>query len=83
MFFSKMIWLMAMAMVLSASSVFGENKSPKVVVVGAGLAGLTTAVRLQQKGMDVDVYEARNRVGGRILTAKVAANVWNWGTEYP
>lgn len=41
----------------------------KVVVVGAGLAGLTAAWRLYQKGYDVAVYEARPRVGGRVHTA--------------
>ena len=51
---------------ISASSLFG-----KVVVVGAGLSGLTAAYRLQQKGFDVDVYEARNRVGGRVFSVNV------------
>lgn len=50
------------------TSLFAE---PKVVVVGAGIAGLTTAYRLQQEGIDVLLYEARNRVGGRILTAMI------------
>jgi len=40
-----------------------------VVVVGAGLSGLTTAKRLRDVGADVAVYEARKRVGGRVLTA--------------
>lgn len=41
----------------------------KVAVIGAGLAGLTAAYRLLQNNIHVDVYEARNRVGGRVLTA--------------
>ncbi|MCI0616191.1 FAD-dependent oxidoreductase, partial [bacterium] len=48
-----------------------EEKQPAVVVIGAGLAGLTTAYRLQQKGIAVHVYEARNRVGGRIFTVRL------------
>ncbi|MCC5614366.1 FAD-dependent oxidoreductase [Nostoc sp. CHAB 5836] len=39
---------------------------PKVLVVGAGIAGLTAAYRLRQAGVTVDIIEARNRVGGRI-----------------
>lgn len=50
---------------------FAETKAPKVVIVGAGIAGLTTAYRLHQKGVDVHVYEARKRVGGRIFTALI------------
>ncbi|MGK5595505.1 MAG: FAD-dependent oxidoreductase [Parachlamydiaceae bacterium] len=41
---------------------------PQIVVIGAGLAGLTTAYRLYNAGMDVGVYEARPRIGGRIFT---------------
>lgn len=37
-----------------------------VVVIGAGVTGLTAAWRLQQAGRDVVVLEARDRVGGRL-----------------
>ena len=43
-------------------------KRKHVVVVGAGLAGLTCARQLQQLGFRVTVLEARDRVGGRVLT---------------
>lgn len=39
-----------------------------VVVVGAGVTGLTAAYRLHQQGRSVVVLEARDRVGGRLLT---------------
>jgi len=38
----------------------------RVVVIGAGMAGLTTALRLTQKDHEVTVLEARDRVGGRV-----------------
>ncbi|MED4582627.1 NAD(P)-binding protein [Brevibacillus choshinensis] len=44
------------------------NTSPRVAVVGAGLAGLTCAYRLKQAGILVDVYEASTRVGGRCFS---------------
>ena len=40
----------------------------RVVVLGAGLAGMTTALDLRDAGWDVVVLEARNRVGGRVHT---------------
>ncbi|WP_205471820.1 NAD(P)/FAD-dependent oxidoreductase [Nocardioides sp. SYSU D00038] len=42
-----------------------------VVVVGAGVTGLTAAYRLEQAGLAVAVLEARDRVGGRLLTQDV------------
>jgi monoamine oxidase len=38
----------------------------KVVVIGAGLAGLSAARELQRAGAEVVVVEARDRVGGRV-----------------
>ena len=44
--------------------------SPRIVVVGAGLAGLTCAYRLKQAGLNAHVYEASGRVGGRCWTIR-------------
>jgi putrescine oxidase len=47
----------------------GETMSTHdVIVVGAGVTGLTAAYRLTQAGQDVLVLEARARIGGRLLT---------------
>jgi len=37
-----------------------------VVIIGAGLAGLTTAVVCRESGLDVCVLEAQSRIGGRV-----------------
>lgn len=44
------------------------KKYGKVIVIGAGIAGLAAAQQLQQFGLEVIVLEARDRVGGRIAT---------------
>ncbi|WP_394275754.1 FAD-dependent oxidoreductase [Luteococcus sp.] len=42
-----------------------------VIVVGAGVTGLSCAARLHQQGLDVLVLEAGDRVGGRVTTDEV------------
>ena len=42
-----------------------------VIVVGAGVSGLSAAKVLADKGADVLVLEARDRVGGRTWTVQV------------
>ena len=42
------------------------ERVPRVVVVGAGIAGLAAAAGLSERGVDVDVLEARDHLGGRV-----------------
>ncbi|TQS45061.1 flavin monoamine oxidase family protein [Cryptosporangium phraense] len=53
-----------------------------VVVVGAGLSGLTAARNLQQRGLSVRVFEATGRVGGRVKSAQVAGAVVDLGGTF-
>ncbi len=45
-------------------------EAPRVAIIGAGLAGLTCAYRLAQRGIASSLYDARERVGGRCFTAR-------------
>jgi monoamine oxidase len=47
-----------------------QSAGKRIVVVGAGLSGLTTARALAASGADVTVVEARDRIGGRIWTSR-------------
>ena len=46
----------------------GRPGDPRIAIVGAGIAGLTAAWQLRKKGLKATVYEARGRVGGRMLS---------------
>jgi monoamine oxidase len=43
----------------------------RIAVIGAGFAGLTAATRLHCAGYDVTVFEARDRVGGRVWSQEI------------
>jgi monoamine oxidase len=46
------------------------SQQPRIVVVGAGLAGLAATYRLQQAGYQPELYEASTRAGGRCWSVK-------------
>ena len=51
-------------------------RRPSVIIVGAGLAGLSAADTLVSTGFDVTVLEARSRVGGRVVTWRFPGGQW-------
>ena len=58
------------ALILARSSDPVRSKPVSVVIIGAGIAGLSAAQALTQKGHAVTVLEARKRIGGRIHTSR-------------
>ncbi len=59
-----------------------------VLIVGAGLSGLSAAIHLQKDGLNVRVIEASDRAGGRVKTDKVNGFLLDRGfqvflTSYP
>lgn len=56
---------------LIASSSLGNffiGKKPKVIIIGAGFAGLSAAYYLYKKKIDFTVLESRNRISGRVFS---------------
>jgi monoamine oxidase len=53
-----------------ASAIITKGPAKKVLVLGAGMAGLVAAYELTQLGHDVTVLEARTRSGGRVHTLR-------------
>ncbi|HOX69981.1 MAG TPA: NAD(P)/FAD-dependent oxidoreductase, partial [Burkholderiaceae bacterium] len=61
-----------------------------VAIIGGGLCGLALAHSLQARGSDWRLYEARERLGGRVLTAKASDGTpvdlgptWFWPDSQP
>ena len=78
--------LLKFALYATASSLFSSKlnaknnnilKDKKIVVVGAGISGLSAAKKLTQYGAKVKVLEANNYIGGRIKTD------WSFGNDAP
>jgi len=65
---------LATAGMLVASSSRGSffiGRKPKVVIIGAGFAGLSAAYYLHKKGIEFVVLEARNRISGRVFSLTI------------
>ena len=59
-----------------------DTRNVDVVVVGAGLSGLSAARNLVKAGLSVSVLEARDRVGGRTLLGTVGKGRFDMGGQF-
>ena len=57
------------------------SRSAEVLVVGAGLAGLSAAITLESAGVDVMVIEASDRAGGRIASDEINGFICDRGFQ--
>jgi monoamine oxidase len=70
---------------VAAAKTATAARSADVIVVGAGLAGLTAARAVRRSGRSVIVLEARTRVGGRCFSRSIgpgASDVANMGATF-
>jgi monoamine oxidase len=69
--FLKRSVLTAAGLTLSRSALAFAGVAPrKIIIIGAGMAGLSAAYELTQLGHDVTILEARTRPGGRVQTLR-------------
>ncbi|KAF1815026.1 FAD/NAD(P)-binding domain-containing protein [Eremomyces bilateralis CBS 781.70] len=57
-------------------------RKPRVLIVGAGVSGLRCADVLLASGVDVTIYEARNRIGGRLAQASLRGHTVDLGPNW-
>src|ERR687888_76312 len=57
--------------------------TPRIAIVGGGIAGLTAALTLQDKGVASDVYESSGRLGGRMRAdwTEFGTSFWAGGQQ--
>lgn len=48
----------------------GSGNGKKIIILGAGIAGMTAAWELSKLGYDCTILEARSRVGGRLFSVR-------------
>ena len=67
---------------LAAADWAADLGHARVGVVGAGMAGLAAARRLRERGVEVQVWEARDRIGGRATGVEVGGFTFDLGANW-
>jgi monoamine oxidase len=71
--FLKILGSASAGVALSSNS-FAQRRKKSAVIIGAGLSGLAAAYKLKNAGWSVTVLDARNRIGGRVLSYSFPQN---------
>lgn len=63
-------------------------QNEKVIIIGAGIAGLTAAIELEKAGFKPTILESTDRIGGRVKTDLINGYLLDHGfqvllTAYP
>jgi diapolycopene oxygenase len=55
------------------------DSRPRIAVIGAGIGGLTSALRLAHAGCAVTIFERNERVGGKLNVLLADGYTWDMG----
>ncbi len=66
----------------SSSGGATQDRTEKVIVVGAGVSGLIAALHLEENGIEVTILEKEPRVGGRVYSEPLGGTYANLGAQY-
>lgn len=66
--FLKRFGIATTSAALLSRATFAQRKSKACVIIGAGLAGLSAALKLKTGGWDVTLLDGRDRIGGRVFS---------------
>ena len=74
---------LALPAVANAAPPIRHASSPRIAIIGGGIAGLTAALTLADKGIYSDVYESSGRLGGRMHSdwTEFGHNFWDNGQQ--
>ncbi len=73
--------LMAIPPAYAGSPELAPGRGQSVIILGAGIAGMTAAYELSAVGYDCRILEARNRPGGRIKTVRGGDTLHEYGRD--